>query len=89
MMLLSRNKVTDVDRWKRVFDSQDEAGRAAGLKVIHVWRAVDEPDQVFFLFKVEDRGRAEAFMSSPDAAETGRRAGVIDGDYHFLEALNS
>lgn len=89
MTLLVRNRVEDVHRWKRVFDAQGDAARAAGLNLIHLWRSVDEADQVYFLFEVEDRGRAETYMSTPEAASVGRRAGVIDGDYHFLDACTA
>jgi len=37
-----------------------------------------------FLFEVEDRGRAEAFMNAPEAAPIQSEAGVIEGDFHFL-----
>lgn len=87
MMLLVRNRVQDVERWKQVFDEQTEPARRAGLTVRHVWRSVDEDDQVFFLFDVQDRGMAEAFMSSPDSAQVGRESGVIGGDFHFLESM--
>ena len=84
MVLLVRNKVNDFDQWKRVFDSQAEAARAAGLNLIQMWRSVDEAGEVFFLFEVEDRRRALAFMNAPEAASSGVEAGVIEGDYHFL-----
>ncbi len=84
MVLLVRNKVKDFDRWKRIFDSQAEAGRAAGLNLIQLWQSVDDANDIFFLLEVEDRGRAEAFMNAPEAASTGDEAGVIEGDYHFL-----
>ena len=60
MVLLVRNKVKDFDQWRRVFDSQAEPARAAGLNLIQMWRSVDDANDVFFLFEVEDRGRAEA-----------------------------
>jgi hypothetical protein len=85
MVLLVRNKVKDFQRWRRVFDSQAEAGRVAGLNLIQMWRSVDEANDVFFLLEVEDRDGAEAFMNAPEAASAGREAGVIEGDYHFLE----
>ncbi len=88
MVLLVRNKVKDFDQWRRVFDSQAEAARAAGLNLIQMWRSVDDANEVFFLLEVEDRGRAEAFMSTPEAASTGSEAGVIEGDYHFLNVEN-
>ena len=68
MVLLVRNRVKDVDRWKRVFDGEAAAGTAAGLTVLKVWRSVDAVDEVFFLLEVEDRERAEAFMASPESA---------------------
>ncbi len=85
MVLLVRNRVRDIDRWKRVFDRQAAAGAAAGLRVLHVWRAVDAEDEVFFLLDVEDRARAEAFMASPESAAVGVEAGAIDGEVHFLD----
>jgi hypothetical protein len=88
MKLLVRNRVKDVSHWLRVFRSQDEAARAAGLTVLDIWRSVDEVDQVYFLLDVKDRVRAEAFMATPEAEATGREAGVIDGEFHFLDGLD-
>lgn len=87
MLLLVRNRVEDVDRWKRVFDSQSAAGAAAGLTVVQVWRSVDAADEVFFLLEVEDRAGAEAFMASPESAAVGVEAGVLDGEVHFLDTF--
>ena len=87
MVLLVRNRVQDADAWKRVFDRQTAVGAAAGLTVLHVWRSVDAPDQVFFLLGVQDRARAEAFMASPESAAVGVEAGALDGEVHFLEAF--
>lgn len=84
MVLLVRNKVKEIDHWRRVFDSQTETARAAGLNLIQMWRSVDQANEVFFLFEVKDRDEAEAFMNTPEAASVGREAGVIEGDYHFL-----
>ena len=84
MQLLVRNKVKDFDHWKSVFDANPEPGRAAGLTLSHVWRSIDDPNEVFFLLEVEDRGRAEAFMQTPESAATGVEAGVIEGDAHFV-----
>ena len=87
MVLLVRNRVKDVERWKRVFDGDAAKGAAAGLTVLHVWRSVDASDEVFFLLDVEDRGRAEAFMALPESAAVGVEAGVLDGEVRFLEAF--
>jgi hypothetical protein len=84
MQLLVRNKVKDFDHWKSVFDANLEPPRAAGLTLGHMWRSVDDPQEVFFLFEVEDRGRAEAFMQAPESAATGIEAGVVTGEAHFV-----
>ena len=68
MVLLVRNKVQDAAHWKRVFDAQKQVGCDAGLNLINLWKSVDDENQVFFLFDVEDRQRAEAYMSTPEAA---------------------
>jgi hypothetical protein len=83
--MIVRNKVEDFARWKAVFDSQAEAARQAGLSLEQLWRGVEDANEVFFIFAVADINKAKAFLSAPDAEETGRRAGVRDGDYWFVE----
>lgn len=85
MILLVRNRVKDVDHWKRVFDTEAAAGMAAGLSVKHVWRSADKADEVFFILGVEDRAKTEAYMATPEAAAVGEKAGAIDGEVWFLE----
>lgn len=84
MHLLCRNRVADFRKWKAVFDSHASAQREAGLRLVHLWRDVDEPNNVFFLFEVDDEKKARAFLNDPAAAEAGRASGVLDGEYHFL-----
>jgi hypothetical protein len=84
--MLCRNRVTDFTKWKDAFDSHAPAHREAGLRLANLWRSVEEPDNVFFMFEVADLERARAFIGDPAAAEAGKAAGVIDGEYHFLES---
>ena len=51
------------------------------------WRSVDAADEVFFLLDIEDRGRAAAFTAPLAAAAVCVHAGLLDGDFHFLEAF--
>jgi hypothetical protein len=82
--LLCRNRVRDFAIWKNVFDSHAAGHRAAGLKLVNLWRAIDEVNNVFFLFEVSSAEDARAFISTPEAANAGKESGVIDGEYHFL-----
>jgi len=75
--------VKDFDHWKSVFDANLEPPRAAGPTLSHVWRSIDDPNDVFSLFEVEDRGRAESFMQAPESAATGVEAGVIGTEGTF------
>ncbi len=85
LLLLCRNRVADFPRWKQVFDSHAQAHRAAGLHLRDLWHALDQPNDVFFLFEVTDLVKARAFINAPEAADAGRRSGVLDGEYHFLK----
>jgi hypothetical protein len=84
--MLCRNRVADYSRWRRVFDSHASAHRDAGLHLRNIWRGVEDPNQVFFLFEVTDSEKARAFIGNPAAAEAGKTSGVLDGEYHFLES---
>jgi hypothetical protein len=84
--MLCRNRVADFARWKTVFDSHANAHRTAGLCLLHLWREQGDPDNVFFLFEVEDREKALAFVSDPAAAAAAEESGVIDGELRILLA---
>ena len=84
--LLCRTRVSEFSKWKAVFDSHAEAHRDAGLHLEHIWRSLEEPNNIFFLFEVTDVEAANAFLHSPESAEAGDASGVLDGEYHFLES---
>lgn len=83
--LVCRNKVADFEEWKSMFDSHAQAHREAGLELVDLWRGVDERDQMLFVFMVSDTARAKEFISAPEAKESGKQSGVLDGDYWFVE----
>ena len=83
--MLVRNKVRDFDVWKTVFDDQLDAVRDAGLGLVHLWRSMDDPNEVFFLLSVSDMERAKAFTADPASAATGERAGVLEGKIHYVD----
>lgn len=85
-VMLCRNRVADFQKWKAVFDSHAPSHRAAGLKLMYLWRDNENPNNFFFVFEVSNLDRARAFINDPSSAEIGRAAGVLDGEYHFLKA---
>jgi hypothetical protein len=87
--MLCRNRVVDFVQWKTMFASHSAAHQAAGLQLVNVWRSVEEPNNVFFMFEVASLEKAREFVSNPEAARAGEASGVVDGEYHFIEAAGS
>jgi hypothetical protein len=83
--MLCRNRVADFLRWRAVFASHEAAHQKAGLRLLSIWRTVEEPNNVFFMFKVASLDKARKFISNRDAAKAGEASGVVDGEYHFVE----
>jgi hypothetical protein len=87
MQLLVRNKVRDFSTWHAYFEEDHAAAAEYGVTLAHLWQAVDDPNDVFFLLDIEDVDRANAFMARPESREIGVRSGVIDGEFYYLEAV--
>jgi hypothetical protein len=84
--LLCRQRVDAFDHWKAVFDSHAAAQREAGLRLQHVWRNLDRPDEVFMLFKVADLAKARSFVTAPDVESAVRASGAAErAEVFFLE----
>jgi hypothetical protein len=83
--LLCRNRVEDYQRWWGVFESHASAHREAGLELADLWRDLEDPNNVFFLFRVGSLEKTRAFIRDPSAADAGAAEGVLDGEYYFLE----
>ena len=83
--LLCRNRVLNYQRWQAEFTSHADAHRSAGLIFLNLWRSVDDPDNVFFMFEVARIDRAREFIDNPESARAGESAGVVDGEYYFIE----
>ena len=87
MQLLVRNKVKDFSKWYTYFEEDGAAAAEYGLTLVGLWQTSDEPNEVFFLLDVEDVDRANAFMARPESQQIGIKSGVVDGEFHYLEAV--
>lgn len=83
--MLVRNRVRDFERWRAALTEDREAHAAAGLTLKHVWRDRSEPNNFWFVFEVASVERAQAFIDDPESEKKGERAGVIDGEYAFVD----
>jgi hypothetical protein len=75
--LMCKHKVRNYAKWKRVFDTDAAAARKAGLRLLHLFRDIEDPNTVVLLIKVASVKKAEAFINAPDADDYAKRAGVI------------
>ncbi len=85
LRMLVHNTVNDYAAWRSVFDENTDSFDPSGLRLEWVRRNPDDAHEVWFCLLVEDRARAEAYLSDPIHAEIGVRAGVIDGRIIWLE----
>lgn len=86
MHLLCWNRIEDFERWRKIFASHESAHVAAGLILVDLWLEKDDPSLVHYLFEVRDHDKAMAFINAPDAAEAAKAAGVVAGEFHFVES---
>lgn len=87
MQLLVRNKVKDFARWRSYFDAEEKPAEEYGLKLVSLWQSMDDPNDVFFLFDVDDVDRANDFMARPESQEIGEKSGVISGEFYFIKSV--
>jgi len=83
--LLCKHKVADYTEWRRVFDSDAEAQKKAGLHLLHILRDTADPNLIVLLFRADDLKKARAFTEAPSASESAQNSGVIGvPDISFL-----
>ena len=86
--MLCRQKVADFEVWKKVLDSHSGLHREAGFFIQQVWRNLDDPNEVFFIFKVGDLDKARAFIKSQHAAQGKEESKALEyPDMWFLEGV--
>jgi hypothetical protein len=87
---LVRHKVADFPKWKDVYESNLKMRKDAGFKEEYLWSAVDNPNELYILFKVKDIESAKTFVNSPQIRDVMRKAGVIgEPELHFLNRVES
>jgi DNA-binding Lrp family transcriptional regulator len=89
MQLIVRNKVKHFSTWYEYFKADSTVAAEYGVTLASLWKTAEDPNDVFFLLDVEDVDRANAFMARPESHELGVKSGVIDGEFHYLEAVQT
>jgi hypothetical protein len=82
---LVRHKVADYDRWYEVYAQDTEARIESGFHEMRIFSQMDDPNNVFILFEVDDLEKAKERMDSQELRDKMQEAGVMDKpDFYFL-----
>jgi len=74
--MIIRHKVVDFDKWKTAYEEHQSERQGAGLKDLHLWRNMDDPNEVIVMFEASDVAKARDFAGSSDLKEKMLAAGV-------------
>jgi hypothetical protein len=85
MQLIAHYEVTDFTTWHTAFAADDEARRDAGLGVLQIWRDADSTTGAFALLEVNDRKRAEAWITRSNALHSDDANTVTHASYFFVK----
>jgi len=75
--MIIRHRVQDFGKWKAAYEAHQQTRTAAGLKDLHLWHNIDDPNEIFLLLESADVAKAKAFAASADLKEKMTGAGVI------------
>ena len=85
-----RHKVKDYAAWQPHFEADLPRQLAAGLHYMELNRGVDDPNELFIVFQVDDVAKARAFMRDPKLKDVMAQAGVTDEPtVYFMETAKS
>jgi hypothetical protein len=77
----------DYPKWKASMDADGPVQLKAGLRLIHLWRGVEDPNRAFFVLEVDDKQKARDFLNPANVAEAESEAGAMDFEWHFVEEI--
>ncbi len=75
--LFGHHTVEDFDAWKSYFDQDDDRRQESGIRLVQLFRSVDDPNDVHFLFEVDDPQTMKEFMESEETKQIMEKAGVV------------
>jgi hypothetical protein len=86
--VLVRHKVEDYNKWSAVFFEHGVVRANMGFKGGHIFRNVDDTNEVVILLEVDGLEKARQVMQSEGLRKTMQRVGVIgQPDICFLEEV--
>ena len=85
MQLIAHYEVTSFEAWHTAFNADDEARRDAGLSVLQIWRDADSTTHAFVLLSVNDRAKAEGWITRSNALSSDDNSTVEHASHFFIK----
>ncbi|UWR32756.1 hypothetical protein K3759_12480 [Sulfitobacter sp. W027] len=85
MQMICHFDVTDFASWKQAFDADAEARRDAGLSVLQIWQHADSSSKASVLLNVNDRKRADDWLSRSNALSSDDKGTVTSSTAYFVK----
>lgn len=88
MNAIIAHEVKDFDSWKPLFDGHESARAGAGIRVLHLFRGVENPNMVTILTEAPDRESYDRFFASPGLKDAMEKGGVLGRpDFTLLQPV--
>ncbi|MEX3314536.1 hypothetical protein [Sulfitobacter sp. PS-8MA] len=85
MQMICHLDVTDFTAWKDAFDADTEARRNAGLTVMQIWQHADSSTKASVLLDVNDRKKAEEWLTRSNALSSDDKDTVTHTSAFFVK----
>jgi Protein of unknown function (DUF3764). len=87
--LIVSTKVEDFAKWKTAFDEAALMREKMGIKILNIYRSIDDENSVTVISEYASLEMAKAILASPEWEAAQKRAGVIGGfDVKYFEKVN-
>ena len=75
--ILVSHKIENWDKWKPVFDNDEEERKSYGVNLKKLFRSAQDPNEIFCLFDAPDENSAAECINRPHLKTLMQNAGVI------------
>lgn len=76
-VVILTHKVENYQKWKPIYDKDEDRRKQAGLKEIICGQKSDEPNNVYMVFETSEPSKAREMLKDPELKDVMDEAGVI------------
>ena len=77
VFILVKHKVEDYSKWRKLYDGHKSSRIRSGMLSEKMFRGVNDPTEIYMLFKWDNIINAKIFYQSEDLKKTMENAGVM------------